>query len=465
MPKSTNFFILITFLATSLLAQTTATSTSKDNIGQKLFIPNEKYVLPNGLEVILSEDHSTPFVAINLWYQVGAVNEKINKTGLAHLFEHLMFEGSRHVQAGDHFRLLENAGAFDVNASTSFDRTNYYQTVPKNQLELALSLESSRMAFLVIDQNKLDEQRAVVRREREQRFEVAPYGLATLRLWQEIFSKNHPFFGRVIGSHEDLEAAKLEDVQTFYDLHYEPSNAALTLVGDFDKNEAKILINKYFGPLPSIKTPKLPTLPKVVMRKEEIIRVEEKIAKLPLIRIQYITPALFQLGDAEMDVIAHILAGGEYGRLTKAITRDQQLASSISAHQQSFEQLSVFTIDAMLLPSVKEEQVVQEIDRVLADLVNQPIAKVEIDRGINSILTNQFFALQDLGGYAGRAELLQSYNRFAKDPNFIQQDIMRYQKLDENALKSAAKTYLPVGKARKILIAKPTLNHVATKDI
>lgn len=444
------------FLALSALAELQKTS----ELSQKLSLPYEKYTLANGLDVILSVDKSTPFVAVNLWYQVGSVSEKPTKTGLAHLFEHLMFEGSRHVPASQHFRMLEHIGAFDVNASTSFDRTNYYQTVPKSQLELTLSLESSRMYFLVIDQEKLDEQRAVVRREREQRTESQAYGLATQKLWQSVFPASHPFHGKVIGSHEDLQRASLRDVQEFYDMHYGPENASLTLVGDFDIDEAKALISKYFATLPKgvkIPTPKLPPL---AITGSKIIRVDEKLGKLPLIRMHYLTPALFQPGDAEMDMLGHILAGGEFGRLTKALTRDKSLASTTMVYQQSMEQISVFSVDVVLNPGVDENEVVQEIDTVLSGLITNPPSAGEIERARNSILKNQLFSLQTLGGYTGRAEMLQSYNRFANNPGFLKDDIARYQAVDQKSLESYAKAYLK-NDARTILIAKPIEPRVA----
>ncbi len=434
-----------------------------DDISHKLSLPVEKHVLNNGLTILLSEDHSTPFVAVNLWYFVGAVNEHLKRTGLAHLFEHLMFEGSLYVPGSEYFRLLEKVGGFDVNASTGFERTNYYETVPKSQLALVLAMEASRMSFLTITKAKLDEQRAVVRREREQRLETAPYGVAALKLWQSIFQINHPFHGRVIGSHEDLEAASLSDVQNFYDKFYGPTNACITLVGDFDKTEALALINKYFATLPKTKVEPIPLLPKVEIGNQEIIIVDETLGKLPLVRIQYVTPGLFQPGDAEMDVIAHILTGGELGRLTQAITRNKQMASSTSAYQQSHEQVSIFTIDTLVNPGIDPRSIIDEIDIVLADLVKNPPTSTEIDRARNSILTTHFFGLQSLGGHSGRAELLQTYNRFAHDPQYIQQDIGRYKEITQESLQISALRYLPVGKARKILIATPVATGVAQK--
>jgi zinc protease len=418
---------------------------------ESLSLPSEYYYLNNGMKVILSEDPSSPFVAVNLWYHVGSNNEKPGKTGFAHLFEHEMFEGSMHVK--DHFAALERAGGFGINASTSFDRTNYYEVVPKNELELALSLESSRMFDLVITEEKLLEQLEVVRRERQQRYEAMAHGEASLALWENTFPKNHPMFGRVIGSHEDLMSSSLNDVQSFYDEFYGPSNATLTLVGDFDKNEAKYLINKYFATLPKTAQIKPPVVPVVKLGEEKIIYFEEKLGKVPMIKIQYITPALFASKDAEMDILAHILTGGEFGRLTKAITRDKPLASAVSAYQQSLGHQSIFAIEVVLNPEIDEKEVLKEIDKILLGLVSNPPSKEEIDRAVNTILTDQFFSIQEL---SNRAELLQTYAHFTNKPDSINRDIERYKSVTQDSLKQAAKEYLPVGKERRILIAKPS---------
>lgn len=426
----------------------------KNKLSNRLVIPHETYKLDNGLTVILAVDHSTPFVATSIWYKVGAVDERLGKTGLAHLFEHLMFEGSAHIK-GDPFRILEGIGASSFNATTNFDRTNYYVTVPKIQLPTVLAVESDRMFALDITQPKLDEQREVVRQERRQRFEVTPYGTAILKLWQSIFPSSHPMHGFVIGSHNDIEKASLADVQAFYREHYGPSNATLAVVGDFDIDSTKALIKKYFASLPKSNMIKSAVVPQISLGAQEIIRFEEKIARLPLLRIQYLTPALFKSGDAELDIISNILAGGEHGRLIKALTRDRRLASSVTAVQQSMEQISVFTIDAILNPGIKESDVLKAIDDVLLGLVLNPPNNQEINRSRNAILTHYFFALQELGGGSGRAELLQSYNQFAHDSNFIQKDLARYLAVDQKSIVEAAKKYLPIGKNRKILEAIP----------
>ena len=208
----------------------------------------EKYTLPNGLVVILSEDHRLPLVSTNIWYHVGPANELPGRTGFAHLFEHMMFEGSKHVPGNAHIRYLEAAGASDLNGTTDFDRTNYFETIPSNQLELALWLESDRMGYLPdkLDQASLTNQQDVVRNERRQSIENSPYGIVEEGVFHELFPKGHPYYADVMGSHADIQAAKLEDVRNFFKLYYAPNNASLAIVGDFDPAQAKTDGRKIF---------------------------------------------------------------------------------------------------------------------------------------------------------------------------------------------------------------------------
>src|SRR5438045_1456058 len=218
-------------------------------------IPFEKYQLPNGLTVMLSEDHRAPVVAVDTWYHVGAVNERKGRSGFAHLFEHLMFQGSKHLNGDERtvFATLERNGATNLNGTTEWDRTNYFETMPADRLELSLWLESDRMGFLLdtVDQKKLDTQRDVVRNERRQSIENVPYGRAEERLVQLLYPQPNPYYGYVIGSHEDLQAASLEDVKNFFRTYYAPGNASLTIAGDFDKAQARKWVEQYFGPLPA----------------------------------------------------------------------------------------------------------------------------------------------------------------------------------------------------------------------
>src|SRR6202161_1066231 len=233
---------------------TAKTAASSAAVGEDLALPSikfEKYTLPNGLVVILSEDHRLPLVSTNIWYHVGPANELPGKTGFAHLFEHMMFEGSKHVSGNGHIRYLEAAGASDLNGTTDFDRTNYFETLPSNQLELALWLESDRMGYLPdkLDQASLTNQQDVVRNERRQSIENSPYGIVEESVFHMLFPKSHPYHADVMGSHADIQAAKLEDVRNFFKLYYAPNNASLAIVGDIDIVRAKQLVEKYFGPL------------------------------------------------------------------------------------------------------------------------------------------------------------------------------------------------------------------------
>src|SRR5215831_5652026 len=226
-------------------------------------IEYEKYALANGLEVIVSEDHRLPLVAVDLWYHVGPANEAIGRTGFAHLFEHMMFQGSKHVRGDLHFKLLEAAGGTNLNGTTNFDRTNYFETLPSNQLELALWLESDRMGYLLddLDQSKLANQQDVVRNERRQSFENEPYGIVNEAMFHALFPKGHPYYANVIGSHADIQAAKLDDVKSFFKQYYTPNNASLAVVGDVDRAQVKTLVEKYFGPLK-----RGPEVPKVTVQ-------------------------------------------------------------------------------------------------------------------------------------------------------------------------------------------------------
>src|SRR5947209_9267747 len=254
----------------------------------------EKYKLENGLKVILSEDHRLPMVAVNLWYHVGPANELPGRTGFAHLFEHMMFEGSRHVPGNSHFHFLEAAGASDINGTTDFDRTNYFETLPANQLELALWLESDRMGYLPdkLDQASLSNQQDVVRNERRQSMENAPYGIVEEGMMHQLFPKDHPYYADVIGSHADIQAAKLEDVRNFFKLYYAPNNASLAIVGDFQPGRAKELVQKYFGPLkrgdnvPRItaKTPPITSERRAVIQDNvQLPRVDEACLNSPIL--------------------------------------------------------------------------------------------------------------------------------------------------------------------------------------
>ena len=298
-------------------------------------IPFVRYTLDNGLRVILSRDTSAPIVAVNLWYNVGSRNERPGRTGFAHLFEHMMFQGSAHVPESQHFAWIEKAGG-SLNGSTWLDRTNYYETLPSHFLELALWLESDRMGWLLpaMTQEKLDNQRDVVKNERRFRVDNQPYGDWDERIQAAMYPPEHPYHHSVIGSMEDLDAASLEDVEQFFRTYYAPNNAVLTIAGDFDDAEARALIERYFGEIPA--GPPIPPLPGTTTLPELIggATRERVTGDVPLARIYrayripaYGTPAFYAAA-----VAAHALGSGKASRLYRSLVREQRIAQDVAAY-------------------------------------------------------------------------------------------------------------------------------------
>jgi zinc protease len=387
-------------------------------------IPFEKYTLKNGLEVILSEDHTLPLVSVNIWYHVGAANEKAGRTGFAHLFEHMMFEGSQHVGAKAHFTFLEGAGATDINGSTNFDRTNYYETVPSNQLDLALWLESDRMGYLLgkLDIQNLANQRDVVRNERRQSVENAPYGLVEEKLVHSLFPQDHPFYPNVIGSHADVEAAKLEDVREFFQHYYTPNNATLVIAGDFDNASTKVLIDKYFGTIPQG-----PAVPKVALVTPPITKEVRAIVtdqvQLPKVYMGWLTPAEFKPGDVECALFASILAGGKSSRLYKSLVYDKEIAQDVTAGIEGTRQVSMFELEVTAKPGIKVEDLEKAVNVELDKLRTEGITAAELQRARNVTETSLVRSLQSSNGIANR---LNYYNFYVGTPDYFSQDIARY---------------------------------------
>ncbi|MEP7311453.1 MAG: pitrilysin family protein [Pseudomonadota bacterium] len=389
-------------------------------------LPFEKYRLANGLEVILSQDSRLPLVAVNLWYHVGPANEKPGRTGFAHLFEHMMFQGSKHVPSGMHIKLVEGAGG-EMNGTTSFDRTNYFETVPSNQLELALWLESDRMGFLLdtLSQAELSNQQDVVRNERRQSTENRPYGLVEEALFHTLFPKGHPYYASIIGSHADIEAARLSDVQDFFREYYAPNNASIAIVGDFDKARAKALVEKYFGPIAAgppvakieVKTPAITA--------ERRVTVTDRV-ELPRVIMSWLTPAVYKPGDADADLAADVLGGGKPSRLYKKLVYELQIAQDVSASQYSLALGSVFSIEATARPGIKPEQLEAAIDAELARFRTDGPSAAEIERARNSTVAGMVRGLESLGGFGGVADTLNRYNHFLGDPGYLPQDLARY---------------------------------------
>src|SRR6266568_9668370 len=386
----------------------------------------EKYKLDNGLEVILSEDHRLPMVAINLWYHVGPANELPGRTGFAHLFEHMMFEGSRHVPGSSHFHFLEAAGASDINGTTDFDRTNYFETLPSNQLELALWLESDRMGYLPdkLDQANLSNQQDVVRNERRQSVENQPYGLVEEELFHQLVPKGHPYYASIMGSHEDIQATKLDDVKDFFRRYYAPNNASIAIVGDIDGARTKALVEKYFGSIPrgSAVTPVDVKTPPIASERRAV--VSDKV-ELPRVYQAWITPPIFQAGDAEADLTARILGGSKASRLYRSLVFDKKIAQTVTANQQSLQLGSVFQISATAKPGHTAEELEKAIDAELATFAAGGPTPEEVAAAQNALYSATVLSLENLGSMYGIANRLNTYNHFLKDPGYLNHDLAR----------------------------------------
>jgi zinc protease len=427
------------FLPTLSSAQTPGSSPENAGSLGKQTLPAlhfAKYKLANGLEVILSEDHTLPLVAVNLWYHVGPANERPGRTGFAHLFEHMMFEGSEHVGAKAHFRYLEAAGATSINGTTNLDRTNYFETVPANRLELALWLESDRMGFLLptLDEAKLGNQRDVVRNERRQSTENVPYGLVEEEVYHQLFPKGHPYYANVIGSHADIEAARLPEVREFFRQYYVPNNASLAIVGDFDSREVKKLVAKYFGtlaagpPVPKIRV----VTPPVTSERRAVVTDQ---VELPRVYLAWLTPPIFKPGDAESDLLAEILGGGKSSRLYQKLVYEKQIAQDVSVENDSETLGSVFEIQATAKPGVKPEELEQAIEDEIETLRTSGPSREELDRALNLTEADTIRSLERCGAVANR---LNEYNHYLGDPGYLAKDLARYRKVSTADLRHVA---------------------------
>jgi zinc protease len=389
-------------------------------------LPFETYTLDNGLQVLLSRDTRVPLVSVEIWYHVGAKNEVPGRSGFAHLFEHIMFQGSRNVAEDTFFQYLEGAGAPLVNGTTDFDRTNYFETVPSNQLDLALWLESDRMGFLTdtLTQERLDNQRAVVRKERQQSTENVPYGVAEEHFFKQLFPAPHPYNGVVIGSHADLEAATLDDVKGFFNTFYVPNNATLAIVGDYDPATIKQEVAKYFGSLKRAPAPPplaAKTLPITAERREALTDEVE----LPKVYLGWVTSPAFQPGDAELTVAASVLADGKSSRLYQALVHDQQIAQSVKAYQYPLTLGSVFAVEILGQPGQSPDALEKAAWTVIEGLRAAPPSTDEVSRAVHTWEATTLRGLESLGGFGGKADLLNYYNHHTGDPGYLSKDFAR----------------------------------------
>jgi zinc protease len=381
------------------------------------------YELDNGLTVILAEDHDLPIVQVNVWYHVGSKDEVEGRTGFAHLFEHLMFQGSYNNNQ-DYFEPLQKIGA-SVNGTTNSDRTNYFEGVPADQLPLALWGEADRMGWLlpVLTEERLANQKDVVRNERRQRYENRPYGNAYLTLLKNTFPKGHPYHHSTIGSHEDLDAATLEDVVTFFETWYLPNNASLVIAGDFEPDVAKGLVEQYFGEIPRGEQPTQRTAEPVEKTEEVVIIQEEEGVPFHKVWMAWPSPALYADGDAELDILSSVLSDGKSSRLYAELVLDQQIAKDISAYQVSSKLSGMYMISATAAAGATTDQLVSEIDRIVSEVIATGPDANEVSVGITNYEAG---FIRRLSSISAKADRLNSYFTLTGTPDYIQQDLQRY---------------------------------------
>ncbi|MFQ5462310.1 MAG: M16 family metallopeptidase [Phycisphaerae bacterium] len=383
----------------------------------------EKYQLDNGLTVILHEDHNVPAACVNLWYYVASKDEPEGRSGFAHLFEHLMFMGTHRVPGLDFDNTMEAGGGFN-NASTSEDRTNYYEMGPSELLPTLLWLEADRLEHLgdAMTQEKLDKQRDVVRNERRQTSENRPYGRADLRVHGLMFPKGHPYHNTVIGSHEDLQAATVEDVKNFFATYYVPSNASMVVAGDFDPQKIKPLIQNLFGSLPRGSDVVHPTAAPVRLSEVKRLTMTDQV-QFARTTMVYHSPKRFAPGDGEMDLTAAILSDGISSRLYQRLVYKDKLAVDVSAYQASMLLGSLFYVEVTAQPGVSLDVVEQAIDEELARFVAQGPTAEELERQKSKIEYGMVSQLQSL---LGKADQLNAYQFYYGEPNSFKQDLQRY---------------------------------------
>ncbi|MBI4510345.1 MAG: insulinase family protein [Deltaproteobacteria bacterium] len=422
----------------------------------------EKYTLSNGLEVILHQDRSVPLVAANLWYHVGSGDETPGKSGFAHLFEHMMFQGAKHIGEDVHFKILEAIGASEVNGTTNTDRTNYFEVVPSHHLELALWLESDRMGYLlpVVTKESFDNQREVVRNERRQRVDNVPYGKERVALNLALYDDGHPYRHLVIGLHEDLAKASLDDVKDFFKKWYVPSNATLVLAGDFEVPDAKRAVEKWLGGFPKLPRPTHKEVGPTIPIQTKRVEVSDDFAKLRRVHYAWHTPRMHAEGDAELDILANVLGQEGTGRLYKILVHEKQLAQSVHVMQHSAGFSSVFHVIVDLRSGADMAEVEKILDQELVRLQKEPITQREFDRAVLGFEAAFTWGLESL---MARVELLQAYNHYVGKPDYITQDLDRYRKSSPEKVRQVAEKFL--GKAQRVeVITSPKARDAKTSE-
>ncbi len=401
-------------------------------------IPFEEFDLDNGLHVILSQDKSIPYVWVNLWYRVGAKDEVEGRSGFAHLFEHLMFQGSEH-RDDEYFAPLQKIGA-SINGTTNWDRTTYFEGVPSEQLPLALYMESDRMGWLLpaLTKKKLKNQQLVVRNERRQSYENRPYGMVWKWLAEALYPEGHPYHIPTIGRHEDIDAASIGDVKAFFKQWYVPGNASLTICGDFDRGEAGALVEKFFGHVPVGPKPS-PVLKATASLKEDKIIHETDDVPHKKVWIAWHTPALYADGDADLDVLSSVLSDGKDSRLYKSLVHELQVAKSIEAYQVSNLLGGFYVIEGTAAKGKTTDEVVVEVDRVLADLLKSGPSEEEVS--IAKLNWEAGF-YHGLGSIRTKSNRLNQYYIQTGTTDYIGKDLARYLAVTPGSVHRIQETWL-----------------------
>ena len=418
----------------------------------KLELKYTQFTLPNGLTVILHEDHSVPIATVNMWYHVGSAREKQGRTGFAHLFEHLMFMGSGHVKPGEFDAWLEAAGG-DNNGSTETDRTNYWINVPSNAVDLALFLESDRMGYLLdsMTPKTVDAQRDVVKNERRQSYENRPYGMAEVMMSEMLYPQGHPYHWPVIGYMEDLTAASYEDVVEFFKKYYSPANASLVVAGDIDSAKTRAAVEKWFGDVKPGPAAEPMTIPGAQLTGVQRKTITDRV-QLPRLYLAWLTPRHLEPGDGALDVVADVLAGGKNSRLYKRLVYDMQIAQDVSAFQSSGAISSAFQIVATPRPGHAVGELQKVIDEEIQKLQREEPTDHELQRSINQIESSFFNRMERVGGFGGKADQLNAYFTETGDPDWFNEDLSRYRALSGSDVRAAALRFLPLGKRVELAV-------------
>jgi zinc protease len=425
-------------------------------------LPFAKRTLANGLDVIVHEDHHVPIVAVNVWYHVGSKNERPGATGFAHLFEHLMFEGSEHHNAG-YFPPIQQAGGL-LNGSTNADRTNYWEVVPTSAVDRALWMESDRMAYLLpaLTPERFETQRGVVLNERRQSYENRPYGLAVMAVTHALYPEGHPYRWMTIGAAEDIEAMRFEDVQAFFRTYYRPSNASLVLAGDIETERGFALAEQYFGECPPGPKPAPVSASWHPIGERRL--VQEDRVELPRLYVAWHSPAMYAPGDAELDLAADVLANGKTSRLYQELVYERRIALDVSASQHSRELSSFFLLAVTAAPGRGLAEVAAAVDAAIPRLAAAGPSQAEMERGLAQAEAHFVYRLQLLGGFGGRSDQLNAYNVMKGDPGFFRADLRRYRSATPERVRDAVADHLRADDRVVLSVVPRGQLHLAVAD-